>query len=502
MGRTNFKKIEAQIKTGGQFYFCSLCPNICINLIEVLDMAVLENLANHIWNPWLLTAFLLVGLYYSLRTGFFQFFDLRIWWKSTAGALLQSRKNVSKRGITQFQALSTALAATIGTGSIAGVATAIFYGGPGAVFWMWISALLGMMTGCAEKTLSVQYRTKTTDGSWQGGPMYYIEQGLHCKPLAILFSLFCIMETLVGGNLVQANSIATALEASFGFNRLAVGFVIAVLTGFVILGGIKRIGKVSEHLVPCMALLFLVGGVVVLFHHRSSLPDALYSIVNEAFAPKAACGGYGAAAALRYGIARGVFTNEAGLGTSAMAHAAADVDIPAKQGMWGIFEVFIATLVVCTITALVILSSGVYDMEAALLAITSETVENSMLGAPLSSAAFSTVFGHFGGIFVAVCLILFAFTSLLGACYYGEQCISYLTGTRRIIPFYRVFFLAAVILGSISDLSATWLLVDLTNGLMAIPNLIALLLLSNQAVKLIHSYKVKSICGGFFNKLD
>lgn len=454
-----------------------------------MDLALLGKLADWIWNPWLLSAFLLVGLYYSARTGFFQLFDFRIWWKSTVGDLLRRNKNTSaKQGITQFQALSTALAATIGTGSIAGVATAIFYGGPGAVFWMWASALLGMMTGCAEKTLSVRYRTKTHDGNWQGGPMYYMERRLHSRPLAVIFSVFCIAETLVGGNLVQANSIATALEASFRFNRLSVGAIVAVLTGLVVFGGIKRIGKVSEKLVPGMALLFVTGGLIVLFCHRAALPNALKTIVLEAFAPKAAIGGYGAAAALRYGVARGVFTNEAGLGTSAMAHAAADVDTPAKQGMWGIFEVFIATLVVCTITALVILTSGVYNMESALLAICSGRVDNSMLGAPLSAAAFSTVFGPMGGVFVSLCLILFAFTSLLGASYYGEQCLSYLTGNRRCVPFYRVFFLFAVILGSVSDLSATWLLVDMTNGFMAIPNLIALLLLSGEACAMIRSY--------------
>ena len=453
-------------------------------------MTTLDNLADWLWSPWLLAAFLLVGLFYSLRTGFFQIFGLPVWWKSTIGSIFRQKRSVLSRGITQFQALSTALAATIGTGSIAGVATAIFYGGSGAVFWMWVSALLGMMTGCAEKTLSVHYRIPSTDGSWLGGPMYYMERGLHAKPLAVIFSFFCILETLVGGNLVQSNSIATAMEASFHCPKLAVGIIIAVLTGIVILGGIKRIGKVSERLVPGMAILFLVGGLIVLFFHRNALPEVFRSIFIEALSPKAACGGYGAAAAMRYGIARGVFTNEAGLGTSAMAHAAADVDSPARQGMWGIFEVFVATMVICSVTALVILSSGVYDPNAALQAITAGQVENSMLGAPLSAAAFSTVFGRFGGIFVALCLILFAFTSLLGACFYGEQCISYLTGTRRIVPFYRIFFLTAIILGSVTDLSATWLLVDLTNGLMAIPNLIALLLLSNQAVKLIHLYNL------------
>lgn len=450
-------------------------------------MTGLTRWTNMLWNPWLLAAFLLLGLYLSLRTGFFQFFNVKTWWKSTVGAMFRKRSSSPSRGITQFQALSTALAATIGTGSIAGVATAIFYGGPGAVFWMWLSALLGMMTGCVEKTLAVQYRIPTSNG-WQGGPMYYMEHGLHCKPLAILFSLFCIAETLVGGNLVQSNSIATALEASFRFKRLPVGIILAILTGCVILGGIKRIGAVSERLVPCMSVLFLIGGLIVLFVHRAALPETFQTIFREAFSLKAACGGYGAALAMRYGVARGVFTNEAGLGTSAMAHAASDADTPARQGMWGIFEVFIATLLICSVTALVILSSGVYSMDTALRAISSGQVNDSMLGAPLSAAAFATVFGPFGGIFVSVCLILFAFTSLLGAGYYGEQCISYLTGSRRIIPFYRTFFLAAIVLGSVSDLSATWLLVDLTNGLMAIPNLIALLLLSNKALKLILKY--------------
>lgn len=454
-------------------------------------MTVLSKLTDLLWNPWLLGLFLLIGLYFSLRTGFFQLFGFRFWWKNSIGSLLQKNRQHTCKGITQFQALSTALAATIGTGSIAGVATAIFYGGPGAVFWMWVSAFLGMMTGCVEKTLSIRYRERTP-GGWQGGPMYYMENGLGSRSLAVLFSLFCIVETLIGGNLVQSNSIATSLEASFKWNPLIIGIVIALLTGCVIFGGIGRIGKVSEYLVPCMAALFLFGGLIVLICNISAIPTVLQDIFTQALTPKAACGGYGAAAALRYGVARGVFTNEAGLGTSAMAHAAADVDDPAQQGMWGILEVFIATLVVCTMTSLVILTSGVYDPSAALEAIASDTVDNSMLGAPLSAAAFSTVFGQFGGIFVAVCLILFAFTSLLGACYYGEQCLAYLTGTNRFVPVYRVFFLSMTVLGSIGNLSAMWLLVDLSNGLMAIPNLIALLLLSREAFVLINQYRFSS----------
>lgn len=454
-------------------------------------MTLLSKITDTLWDPWLLGLFLLTGAWFTLRTGFFQLFGLRTWWSRSAGSLLHRRNQAHGKGITQLQALSTALAATIGTGSIAGVATAIFYGGPGAVFWMWISALLGMMTSCAEKTLAVRWRVPSADGGWQGGPMYYISRGLGSRRLAALFCVFCILETLTGGDLVQSNSISTALKASFGLDRLAVGAAVAVLTGVVILGGIRRIGRVSELLVPCMAVLFLLGSLLVLYVHRAALPTALRDIFTQAFAPKPLCGGYGAAAAMRYGVARGVFTNEAGLGTSSMAHAAADVDDPARQGMWGIFEVFFATLVICTMTALVILTSGVYTPETALDAIASGAVDDSMLGAPLSIRAYSTVLGPVGGIFVVSCLILFAFTSLLGACYYGEQCIAFLTGSRRVIPFYRLFFLAACVLGSVGDLSSMWLLVDLSNALMAVPNLLSLLLLSNQAVGIINRFQTQ-----------
>lgn len=455
-------------------------------------MAFLARVGDFIWNPWLLGLFLLTGLYFSIRTGFFQVFDIGLWFKTTLGSILKPSKQKKGGGITQFQALSTALASTIGTGSIAGVATAIFYGGPGAVFWMWVSAFLSMMTGCIEKTLAVRYREPSPEGGWQGGPMCYMEKGLHSRFLAVLFSVCCVCASLGGGNLVQSNSIATALEHSFGWDRLAVGVVTAVLTGIVILGGIGRIGKVSEKLVPAMALLFIGGGAVVLAVNAAALPGALESIVMGAVAPKASLGGalgYGVAAAMRFGVARGVFTNEAGMGSSAMAHAASDVKEPAEQGMWGVFEVFVATLVVCSITALVILTTGVYDPAAALAAIEGGAVTNAMLGAPLSAAAFGTVFGRWGGVFVSVCLLLFAFTSLLGWSYYGERGLSYLTGTTRWKWLYRVFFMVMVVLGSVGDMSSMWQLADIFNGLMALPNLAALLLLSPEALRLLGEWK-------------
>ena len=454
-------------------------------------MAWAERLGNFIWNPWLLGLFLLCGLYFSVRTGFFQIFRAPLWLKTTLGALLRREKRREGEGLTRLQALSTALAATIGTGSIAGVATAIFYGGPGAVFWMWVSAFLGMMTGCLEKTLTVRYREKDPAGGWRGGPMCYMEKGLGSRGLACLFALCCVCANLGGGNVVQANSIAAALEASFGWNRLAVGIVTAAVTGVVILGGIGRIGKVSEKLVPCMALLFLGGGIVVLIVHRSALPAALERIFTAALTPRAALGGgmgYGMAAAMRYGVARGVFTNEAGMGTSAIAHAASNTRDPAEQGMWGIFEVFIATICVCSVTALVILTSGVYQEEAALAAIQAGTVTRAMTGAPLSAAAFSTVYGPFGGAFVSVCLLLFAFTSLLGTSYYGERGLQYLTGSDRWKFPFRAAFLAAIVAGSVGDVAVVWQLADIFNGLMALPNLCALLALSPEALSLLRTW--------------
>lgn len=452
-----------------------------------MDMAILARIGDAIWCPWMLGLFLLVGLYYSLRTGFFQLFGWKTWWKVTAGSLFRHKRR-TRNGVSQLQALSTALAATIGTGSIAGVATAVFFGGPGAVFWMWVSAVLGMMTGCAEKTLAVRYRERSPEGGWRGGPMCYIRDGLGCKWLAVVFSVLCVAQTLAGGNLVQANSIAVSLNSTFGVSKLAVGIVTASLAGLVTLGGIGRIGKVSEKLVPAMAALFVAGGAVVLIAHGPAIPVALRDIVRCAFQPRAIIGGYSMGTAMRFGIARGVFTNEAGLGTSAIAHAAADVEDPAEQGMWGIFEVFAATMVVCSVTALVILTSGVYSVGDAQAAIRCGNVPEEMLGAPLTGSAFATVFGRFGPVLVSTCLLLFAFTSLLGSCYYGQRGIEFLTGKSWAMNCYRGAYLSMIVLGCLGDVTAVWQLVDVIDGLLALPNLAALLLLSTEAVRLIRVF--------------
>lgn len=300
-------------------------------------MTFLERLGDFIWNPWLLGLFLLVGLFYSLRTGFFQVFECGLWLRTTLGSLLRPRRKRQGGGLTQFQALSTALASTIGTGSIAGVATAIFYGGPGAVFWMWVSALLGMMTSCAEKTLAVRYRERARDGGWQGGPMCYMERGVGSRFLAALFSVCCVAASLGGGNMVQANSIATALEASFGWDRLAVGAITALLTGRS--SWVGRAHRAFQREAGALYGTFVFGrrgrGAVCacLRHPGRALAHRLRGRCTPRRGGRRL--GYGVAAAMRYGIARGVFTNEAGMGSSAMAHAASDVEEPAEEGMWG-----------------------------------------------------------------------------------------------------------------------------------------------------------------------
>lgn len=443
-------------------------------------MEFLARLTDFIWSPWLLGLFLLTGLVYSLGSGFFQIFGFRLWLRSTLGSLFHGRKKAGD-GLSSLQALATALASTMGTGSIAGVATALTLGGPGAVFWMWISALLAMMTGCGEKLLAVKYQRPAPGGGLQGGPMFYLRDGVCSSLLAGWFALACLPATLAGGNLVQSSSIALSLEAAFGLERVWAGVVTTLLAGLVMVGGIGRIAKVSSALVPAMALLYLGSGALVLAGNWRAIPEAVELIFTCALSPSAALGGgagWTVASALRYGVARGVFTNEAGLGTSAMAHGAAQVDHPARQGMWGVFEVFLSTLVVCTVTALTILVSGAW-----------EPANPSMLtGAPLTAAAFGSVLGRAGEGVVALSLLLFAFSSILGWSYYGQQCLRYLSGSDRLLPAYRTVFLACTLAGALWEPGAIWLLVDLSNALMALPNLAALLMLAPEALSTLRQW--------------
>ena len=450
-------------------------------------MAFLARTADFLWNPWLLGLFLVTGLVYSAGSGWFQIFGFRTWWRSTAGSLLRRREKRAD-GLSPLQALATALASTMGTGSIAGVAAALTLGGPGSVFWMWVSALLGMMTGCGEKLLAVKYQRPGPDGALRGGPMYYIRDGLGSPFLAACFCLACIPATLVGGNLIQSSSIAASLEAAFRLPRLPVGIATTLLAALVMTGGVGRIAAVSSALVPAMALLYLGSGGAVLLLHWDRVPHALGLIFSHALSPTAAAGGaagWTVSAALRHGVARGVFTNEAGLGTSAMAHGAARTDCPARQGMWGIFEVFVSTLAVCTVTALVVLVSGLPLSPAGLT------------GAPLTAAAFGSSLGRAGQAVVAAALLLFAFSSILGWSYYGEQCLFFLSFEKeekrknaspvltldRSVFLYRFAFLGCTLLGAVWQGNSLWQLVDLCSALMALPNLTALLFLAPQALR-------------------
>ncbi len=395
----------------------------------------------------LLGLFLFSGLYCSLECRFFPILRAGVWLRATVGSLPKRRKH---NGISSVQALATALASTIGTGSIAGVAAAIWLGGPGAVFWMWVCALLGMSTSFVEKTLSVHFHVPAPGGGWQGGPMFYLKNRL----LAVWFALACVPATLAGGNLVQSASIAASLQGLFGWDPLLIGLTTALLAGLIMAGGLQRVAGAASLLVPVMALLYLGGGGLILVLRAREIPAALGLIFQDALSPQAiACG-----------VARGIFTNEAGLGTSAMAHGAAQTDHPARQGMWGIFEVFVSTLLVCTVTALAIL----------------------LTGAPDTAAAFGAVLGPPGRGIVALSLVLFAFSSILGWSCYGNQALRFLF--RREVPLYRPVFLGCIVLGAVAGTGRVWRLVDVCNALLALPNLLGLLVLAPEAVRLLEAF--------------
>lgn len=460
-------------------------------------MKIWVTLSSALWNPWLFILFFVVGGYYSLRTGFSQLFDWKSWLGETMGPLFcRKRKRAAKGKLTQFQAMATALGSTVGTSSIAGVATAIYFGGPGAVFWMWVSAFLGMMTGYAEKVLAIRYRKKERNGGYKGGPPEYIKQALKAPGLSKCFCVACIFASFSGGNLVQANSIASGMDAAFGVAPHITGGLIAGFTALVILGGIGRIGRVSSTLVPMMALLFTGGGLCVLIAHYSAIPVALYEIVRSAFTMPAVAGGgagYCMASTMRYGVARGVFTNEAGLGSSAMAHAVAETDQPHQQGLWGMLEVFLATLVIATVSALVIMTSGIYRAGDALRTLESGLIDPDMVGVPLVVQSFETVMGAWSGPFIAICLTLFAISSILGWSYYGERCMEELLGSNRGKILYRMVFIALIMVGSVSEVELVWEIADLFNGLMALPNLIALLLLSPKVLDIWNANREKRL---------
>lgn len=464
---------------------------------QVLDMIETINgiLNDFIWGPYMLIFFLLVGAMFTIRTDFFQITHISRWLDATFLSVFKDRtvlRTEDRHSISQFQSLCTALAATIGTGNIAGVATAIALGGPGAVFWMWLSAFLGMMTNYAENTLGIKYRYRNERGDWIGGAMIYIERGLHCRWLAVVFSVFCFLASFGIGNMTQANSIASGLQSSFGVPAWTTAVMLMSFVALVIVGGIKRIASVTEKIVPFMAVFYIVGGLVVIGMHAEAVPQAFVLIFCEAFHFQAAGGGvlgYGIAVAMKRGISRGVFSNEAGLGSSVMVHAASDVEEPVVQGMWGVFEVFADTMVVCTITCLAILTSGVYDMELYLTAIAAGGEDAVVSGAALTASAFATVIPH-GDKFVAIAIMMFAFSTILGWSYYGERAVEYLFGLKGILP-YKIFFVAVTFLGCTGSLSLVWDIADTLNGFMSVPNLIAVTLLSGEVVQMTKAYLEK-----------
>ena len=424
----------------------------------------LNTISGVIWGPVMLVLLLGTGVFLTIGLKAMPWRQL-----TTSFQLLwRGRSSTEKGDITPFQALMTALAATIGTGNIAGVATAIFLGGPGAIFWMWITALLGMATKYSEALLAVKYREVDERGRYVGGPMYYIKNGLgdSWKWLGIAFALFGMIAAFGIGNMVQANSVADAMSSAFDIPDWVTGGVMMILTAVVILGGIKRIGVVAAKLVPFMALAYIAGALWIILAHLADVPAALSTIVSNAFTGTAATGGFAGAAvwaAIRFGVARGIFSNEAGLGSAPIAHAAARTNDPVQQGMIGMLGTFIDTIIVCTMTALVIILTGAWS-----------SGEN---GASLSMLAFNTGLPGIGGMVVTFGLAIFAFTTVLGWSYYGERCAEFLFGIRVILP-YRLLWLVAIIIGALGKLEIIWLLADVLNGLMAIPNLIALVALS------------------------
>ena len=444
---------------------------------------------NFIWGVPAMICIIGVGLYLSIRTGFIQFRKFGLAMKQTIGKVFE-KKEASEGAMTPFQAVCTALSATVGTGNIAGVAGAIAIGGPGAVFWMWVSACLGMCTKFSEVILAVHYRERNEKGELVGGPMYYIKNGLSKKWrfLAVLFAAFGVLTVFGTGNATQVNTITAAInsallnynlisESSVGTSNLVIGIIIMLLVGSVLLGGVKRIGKVAEKLVPFMAILYIILGIGVIVLNIGRIPEVFYSIFYGAFNPAAITGGVVGSffTSMTKGVSRGIFSNEAGLGTGSIAHACADTNEPVKQGFFGIFEVFADTIIICTLTALTILCSGV------------PITYGEAAGAELTILGFTSIYGNWVSIFTAVAMCCFAFSTIIGWGLYGARCIEFLFSSKVVKPFMVAYSLVAIV-GATMDLGLIWSISDTCNGLMAIPNLIGVFLLSGTVFKLVKEY--------------
>ncbi|WP_029324527.1 alanine/glycine:cation symporter family protein [Butyrivibrio sp. AE3004] len=456
-----------------------------------------------VWGLPMLILLVGTGILMTIITKFFQVSHFKHWIKNTIGGIFIDKKitaHTEKEDtqISQFQSLCTALAATIGTGNIAGVAAAIAAGGPGAIFWMWIVAFFGMMTNFSENVLGIYYRRRNERNEWCGGAMYYLSDGLGSKKgckqlgavLAVLFSIFCTLASFGIGNMSQINSIAVNMQTAFGIPHLVTGIILMLLAGLVIIGGLKRIALVAEKLVPFMAVLYVIGALVVCITNFDKIGIVFVSIIKGAFGMKAVGGGIvgsGIAMAVQWGMKRGVFSNEAGLGSSVMVHSSSNVREPVVQGMWGIFEVFADTIIVCTITAFAVLSSGLVDLDTG--KVLSEQVSTALV-----AEAFSTVFGKLGTAFIAIAILFFAFSTVLGWSQYGSKGFEYLFG-RKNMKFYQVIFVLFIVIGATMNLSLAWDLSDTFNGMMAIPNLIGVLSLSGTVIKITQNYVDRKILG-------
>lgn len=426
------------------------------------------------WGPTTLIFVLFVGFWFSYRLNFFQFTKVRLWCSITFGSFLGKKKDIKskKTRVSPLQAVSTALAGSVGTGNIVGVAVAVMLGGPGALFWMWVAAILGMMTSFAENVLAVKYKEKDKNGYYYGGPMFYMEKALDCKWLAMIFSVACIGVTFGMGNMIQSNSIANSIHDSLGISPLITGLITAAIAGIIVLGSIDRIIKVTDKLVPVMVGLYLIGGLLVILCNLDKLGEVMLRIIQSAFDFRPVGGsivGCSAIGAMKYGISRGLFSNEAGLGSSPIVHATTDITVPAVQGMWGIFQVFIDTILVCSITGFCVLITGC-----------DQTVKNPTT---VTSTAFSSVLGNVGGVMVCIILIFFAFSTIIGWSYFGERCVSYLVGERH-IGIYKLSVPFVIVIGATMNLELLWEICDNLNVFMMVPNLLAILLLSKQVVAL------------------
>ena len=460
--------------------------------------------------------FLLIGsgILLTCCTKFFQVTQLKHWWSTTIGSLFvrgsDATKKTDKKTISQFQALCTALAATIGTGNIAGVSAAIVIGGPGAVFWMWFAAFFGMMTNFSENILGIYFRRRNVDGEWSGGAMYYLKDGLgkykNCKAigsiLATLFAIFAILASFGIGNMGQVNKITLNLEAAFfehvnlgliagvPVTHWLIGFALMILGGLIIIGGLQRIAAFAERVVPFMAIVYILGAIVVFFMNIQNAGAIFASIFRFAFGVKAVAGGAAGIAIstiITQGCKRGVFSNEAGLGSSVMVHSSSNVKEPVKQGMWGIFEVFFDTFVVCTFTAVVVLSSGYIDLQTGMAL-------PGVNDATLVSQAFGNAFGPIGEKFIAVAMLLFAFTTVLGWSQYGTKAVEYLFGKKG-VNIYKLIFVLMIVSGAIMNSSLAWDISDTFNGLMMIPNLIGVVSLMPLVAKITSNYVARKIKG-------